>query len=62
MYCVMRASVPSLHNVYRRYDRRGTWQLYTVYRRGTWLHLELQYIYIGGGDVTHLIEGISESL
>ena len=20
MYCVMRASVPSLHNVYRRYD------------------------------------------
>ena len=22
MYCVMRASVPSLHNVYRRYDTR----------------------------------------
>ena len=21
MYCVMRASVPSLHNVYRRYDK-----------------------------------------
>ena len=23
MYCVMRASVPSLHNVYRRYDNLG---------------------------------------
>ena len=23
MYCVMRASVPSLHNVYRRYDNPG---------------------------------------
>ena len=23
MYCVMRASVPSLHNVYRRYDMKG---------------------------------------
>ena len=24
MYCVMRASVPSLHNVYRRYDTCST--------------------------------------
>ena len=23
MYCVMRASVPSLYNVYRRYDSRS---------------------------------------
>ena len=25
MYCVMRASVPSLYNVYRRYDINTDW-------------------------------------
>ena len=31
MYCVMRASVPSLYNVYRRYDRhKVAYQIWQV--------------------------------
>ena len=33
MYCVMRASVPSLHNVYRRYD-----DLHSTLFMSLWIH------------------------
>ena len=35
MYCVMRASVPSLYNVYRRYDDASVTSLYVSLIRPT---------------------------
>ena len=40
MYCVMRASVPSLYNVYRRYDSRDMLCL-SLFYTDTFLYVQI---------------------